>query len=45
MIKRKLKVLIGQINPIVGDLDYNKEKIVQIIKSNQNVDYFFLIII
>jgi len=38
MEKRKLKVLIGQINPIVGDLDYNTQKIIQITKSNQNAD-------
>ncbi len=38
MENRQLTVLIGQINPIVGDIKYNAEKIVQIIKSNKKAD-------
>ncbi|MFX1340870.1 MAG: NAD+ synthase [Promethearchaeota archaeon] len=38
MKNRKLKLVIGQINPIVGDVDYNRNKIINIIESNQNAD-------
>ncbi|TFG19564.1 MAG: NAD+ synthase [Promethearchaeota archaeon] len=38
MKNRKLNVLIGQINPIVGDIDRNKDLITDIIKNNQNSD-------
>jgi NAD+ synthase (glutamine-hydrolysing) len=38
MSKRKITLVIGQINPIVGDLDYNENKIVKIIKNYQNAD-------
>jgi NAD+ synthase (glutamine-hydrolysing) len=34
----KLKVIIAQINPIVGDIEYNTNKIIEIIKENQNGD-------
>lgn len=34
----KLKVVIGQINPIVGDIDYNLSKIIKIIESHQESD-------
>jgi len=32
------KIVIGQINPIVGDIEYNTNKIVDVIKKNQNAD-------
>jgi NAD+ synthase (glutamine-hydrolysing) len=35
---KRLKVVIAQINPIVGDLEYNTNKIIDIIQSNQNCD-------
>ncbi len=35
---RKLKICIGQINPIVGDIEYNADKIITIIRKNQDVD-------
>ncbi len=38
MTNRKLKLIIGQINPIVGDVEYNRNKMIKIIKSNQNAD-------
>jgi NAD+ synthase (glutamine-hydrolysing) len=38
MHDKKLKVVIGQINPIVGDLEYNTNKIIDIIQNNQNCD-------
>ena len=38
MTESKLKLLIGQINPIVGDISHNTEKIVKIIEAYQNVD-------
>ncbi|MFX1494048.1 MAG: NAD+ synthase [Promethearchaeota archaeon] len=38
MKNSKLKIVIGQINPIVGDLDYNTKKIINIIKNNQNAN-------
>ena len=30
-----LNVLIGQINPIVGDIEYNENKIIEIIENNK----------
>lgn len=33
-----LKIVIVQINPIVGDIDYNTNKIINIIKNNDNCD-------
>jgi len=38
MLNRALKIVIGQINPIVADLDYNSKKIIDIIKSNPDAD-------
>jgi NAD+ synthase (glutamine-hydrolysing) len=38
MSNRKLKVLIAQINPIVGDLEYNTNKVIDIINNHQNAD-------
>ncbi|MFX1324421.1 MAG: NAD+ synthase, partial [Promethearchaeota archaeon] len=38
MSKRALKVVIGQINPIVGELDYNTKKIRNIVVEHQNAD-------
>jgi len=38
MRKSKLKVVIAQINPIVGDIDYNAKKIIHIIRDNQDCD-------
>ena len=38
MMNRKLKVAIGQINPIVGDIDYNTKKIIEIIEKYQHAD-------
>ncbi|NHJ21982.1 MAG: NAD+ synthase [Candidatus Lokiarchaeota archaeon] len=35
-----LKLIIAQINPIVGDIDYNTAKITEIIKSHENCDIF-----
>ncbi|MFX1457395.1 MAG: NAD+ synthase [Promethearchaeota archaeon] len=35
---KDLKIIIGQINPIVGDIDYNAAKIISIIKNNQDSD-------
>ncbi|MFX1480021.1 MAG: NAD+ synthase [Promethearchaeota archaeon] len=35
---KALKICLGQINPIVGDIDYNVNKILNIVKNNQNVD-------
>ncbi|MFW9820734.1 MAG: NAD+ synthase, partial [Candidatus Thorarchaeota archaeon] len=34
----KIKVLIAQINPIVGDIEFNEKKIIEIIQKNQNMD-------
>jgi len=34
----RLKIVLGQINPIVGDIDYNAQKIIDIIKKNQDAD-------
>ncbi|KKN34323.1 hypothetical protein LCGC14_0794850 [marine sediment metagenome] len=38
MLMRNLSVVLGQINPIVGDIDYNLEKVIKIVKNHQNVD-------
>ena len=38
MTDRILKIGIGQINPLVGDIDYNTEKIVKIIQKQQKAD-------
>ena len=38
MHDRKLKILLGQINPIVGDVEFNTNIIMEIIQNNQNVD-------
>ncbi len=38
MRNRKLNVVIAQINPIAGDVDRNKDLIIDIIKNNQNSD-------
>jgi len=35
---RNLKVVLGQINPVVGDIDYNLKKIIDIIDKHQNSD-------
>lgn len=39
MTDATLKVTLGQINPIVGDIEYNTEKILEIIKQNQDSDF------
>jgi NAD+ synthase (glutamine-hydrolysing) len=38
MQKRILKIILAQINPIVGDIFYNTNKIINIIQNNQNAD-------
>lgn len=38
MKNRILKLVISQINPVVGDIDYNRNKIINIIESNQKAD-------
>ena len=38
MPNSKLKIKIAQINPIVGDIDYNTAKIIDIIKTSENCD-------
>ncbi|MFX1573769.1 MAG: NAD+ synthase [Promethearchaeota archaeon] len=38
MRNSKLKVLIAQINPIVGDINHNAKKIIDIIRDNQDCD-------
>ncbi len=38
MKNSNLKIVLGQINPIVGDLGYNTKKIINIIKNNQDAD-------
>ncbi|MFX1286915.1 MAG: NAD+ synthase, partial [Promethearchaeota archaeon] len=38
MQNKGLKVVIAQINPIVGDIEFNERKVVEIIQNNQNVD-------
>ncbi len=38
MKNRKLKLVISQINPVVGDVDFNRKQIINIIENNQNAD-------
>ncbi|MFX1389360.1 MAG: NAD+ synthase [Promethearchaeota archaeon] len=38
MKNKTIKLVIAQINPIVGDIEYNEEKIVDIIRNSQNGD-------
>jgi NAD+ synthase (glutamine-hydrolysing) len=38
MENRKLKLVLGQINPVVGDIDYNADKILKIIENYQESD-------
>lgn len=38
MKQKTLKIVLGQINPIVGDVEYNTEKIREIIQTNQSAD-------
>jgi len=38
MVKKKLKIVLGQINPIVGDITHNTSKIMDIIKLHQEAD-------
>ena len=38
MEKIKLKIVLGQINPIVGDISHNSNKIIKIITSHQEAD-------
>ncbi len=38
MVNRKLRLVIGQINPIVGDIAYNVDKIIKIIKESSKAD-------
>jgi NAD+ synthase (glutamine-hydrolysing) len=38
MDKKKLCVVLGQLNPIVGNIEYNLSKIISIIESNQSAD-------
>ena len=38
MVNKKLKIVLGQINPIVGDISHNTDKIVKIITSHQEAD-------
>ena len=38
MRNNELKVVLAQINPIVGDLEYNTSKIYKIIENHQNAD-------
>ncbi|MFX1256792.1 MAG: NAD+ synthase [Promethearchaeota archaeon] len=38
MVNRKLKIVLGQINPIVGDIPYNTEKIINVINKHQDTD-------
>lgn len=39
MPDNKIKITLGQLNPIVGDIEYNTEKIIEIIKQNQDSDF------
>jgi len=36
--KNSLKIILSQINPIVGDIEYNKKKIITIIENNKDAD-------
>ena len=38
MKNKNLKLVIGQINPIVGDIEYNKNKIIEILKKYRGID-------
>ena len=38
MENRKLRLVLGQINPVVGDIDYNANKIIEIIEKYQESD-------
>lgn len=38
MTEKILRIVLGQINPVVGDLEYNTDKIIKIIRDNQNAD-------
>ncbi len=38
MSSRRLRVVLAQINPIVGDIEYNTDKILKIIKEYQDSD-------
>jgi len=38
MRSKKLKIVLGQINPIVGAISYNTEKITKIIEAHQEAD-------
>lgn len=38
MRDKKLKIIIAQINSVVGDIEFNEKKIVEIIRNNQNAD-------
>jgi len=38
MLKDRLNLVIGQINPIVGDIEYNEHKIIDIIKNHKSCD-------
>ncbi|MBD3255233.1 MAG: NAD+ synthase [Candidatus Lokiarchaeota archaeon] len=38
MPQRVLKLVLGQINPIVGDIEYNRKKVIDIVKKNQDAD-------
>ena len=38
MSERELNIIVCQINPIVGDLEYNTNKIIGIIRKNPNAD-------
>ncbi|MFO7797470.1 MAG: NAD+ synthase [Promethearchaeati archaeon] len=36
--KNSLKIVLSQVNPIVGDIKYNKKKIITIIENNKDAD-------
>jgi len=38
MSTNNINLVLSQINPIVGDIDYNKEKIIEIIENNRDAD-------
>ncbi len=38
MLNSVLRVAIAQINPVVGDIEFNEKKIAEIIRKNQDVD-------
>ncbi|MFX1373567.1 MAG: NAD+ synthase [Promethearchaeota archaeon] len=35
---KNIKIILGQINPVVADINYNLEKIIKIIQEHQDVD-------